>query len=516
MAHILLYGPPGSGKTTLGKALADSLRLPFVDLDQAVEARTGRSIAQLIQQRGEPDFRDLESRVLAEQLACPGAVIALGGGTLLRDENRALAEAGGKIVCLKADAALLGQRLRSDARVRPLLAGDLEAKLAGLLARRRSHYASFAAQLDAAQPPADLLLPLQAAAGHFHLSALGDYEVIIEPEALDRLGERLCARGATRLLLVTDENVGRLYSARACEALRRVGLAAATLVIAGGEACKTVETVSRLWRGFLQAGLDRKSTVVALGGGVVSDVTGFAASTYMRGIQWVCVPTTLLSMVDASIGGKTGIDLPEGKNLAGAFHAPQLVLSDPSVLASLPEAELRAGLAEMVKHGILADAALFQACAAGLAAVKARLDELIRRAVAVKVRIVERDPYERGERAALNFGHTVGHALELASAFRISHGEAVAMGMVAEARLGERLAITRPGLSTEIAAALGGLGLPTGLPRDLPSAALVRAMRADKKMRAGAVRFALPVDVGRVQIGVAVSDLEAALEEDRP
>ena len=513
MAHIFLYGPPGSGKSTLGKALAESLQLPFVDLDQTVEMHAGMSISELMQQRGEDGFREAESRVLHGQMERPESVIALGGGTLLRAQNRWLAESNGRVICLGAEGSLLGERLRSAPAVRPLLQEDLDTRLSGLLAARSSHYDSFTEQLDSAGSPAEVVLQLQAMIGRFRLTVMGGSEIISEAGALDRLGEMLREREAARVMLVTDENVSKLHSARLCDALRGVSLDPATMVIPAGEACKNLETVSRLWQGFLQAGLDRKSTVIALGGGVVSDLAGFAAATFMRGIDWVCVPTTVLSMVDASIGGKTGFDLLQGKNLVGSFHAPQLVLADPDLLESLPDAELRNGLAEMVKHGIIADPELFRACGGGLASVKRHLAALIRRAVAVKVRIVENDPYESGGRAALNFGHTVGHAIELVSGYRIAHGEAVAIGMVAESRLAERLGIARRGLPAEIAQALSGLGLPVRVPPDLPRPELAHAMQADKKKASGVVRFALPVDIGRVQINVAVSEPESALEE---
>ena len=231
-----------------------------------------------------------------------------------------------------------------------------------------------------------------------------------------------------------------------------------------GEEHKTVATVGKLWEEFLAGGLERSSTVLALGGGVITDLAGFAAATYLRGVRWVALPTSLLGMVDATLGGKTGVDLPQGKNLVGAFHPPSLVLADPRLLATLPEAELRSGMAEVVKHGILADEQLFARCAQGWAAVTADLDEIVRRAMAVKIGFIQSDPYEKGLRAALNLGHTVGHAVELASAFRLRHGEAVSIGLAVEARLAEDAGIADAGLAETIRACLQGLGLPTADP----------------------------------------------------
>ena len=210
----------------------------------------------------------------------------------------------------------------------------------------------------------------------------------------------------------------------------------------------------------MAAGLDRKSTFLALGGGVVSDLTGFAAATFMRGCNWAVLPTTLLSMADASIGGKTGFDLPEGKNLAGAFYPPCFVLADPRVLSTLPQRELRGGLAEVLKHGVIADPTLFELCAQGEVAVMQALPLVVKRAVSVKVNVIEQDPYEHSIRAALNFGHTVGHAVELASAYSLQHGEAVAIGMAVETRLAEKLGIAPQGLAEQISTVLRDLGCP--------------------------------------------------------
>jgi len=244
---------------------------------------------------------------------------------------------------------------------------------------------------------------------------------------------------------------------------------------------------------------------------VVGDMAGFAAATFMRGCNWAVMPTTLLSMVDASIGGKTGFDLPAGKNLVGAFHPPRLVLADPEVLSTLPERELRAGLAEVVKHGVIADPELFDLCMGGWDAVISRLPEIVRRGIGVKVKIIEEDPYEKGFRAALNLGHTIGHAVELVSEFDLLHGEAVSIGMVAEARLAERLTVADQGTSEAIAEALSRLGLPIEIPETLACEKLIHSMKVDKKKSAGIVRFALPVRIGEVRVGVEMENLEDAL-----
>jgi shikimate kinase/3-dehydroquinate synthase len=262
-----------------------------------------------------------------------------------------------------------------------------------------------------------------------------------------------------------------------------------------GEAHKTLDTVSDLYAQFLAAGLDRSGLVVALGGGVVGDVVGFAAATYMRGLPVVQIPTTLLAMVDSSVGGKTGVDLPAGKNLVGAFKQPKLVAIDPKVLATLLPADFRAGLAEVAKAGVIGSPALFSRLEDG----RTDLSWIIREAVAVKIDVVEADPYEGGRRAVLNLGHTFAHAFERLSDYRLRHGEAVAMGVAAAARLAVDLGHCQPGVSQRIIALLDHLGLPTA-PPDYDPEAVWAAMTADKKKQGARLRFVLPLDIGQVDV----------------
>ena len=286
--------------------------------------------------------------------------------------------------------------------------------------------------------------------------------------------------------VVIDANVARLYPKLAEKAI---------CVIPSGEENKTIETVARLWTAFAKAGLGRKDCVVAIGGGVTGDLTGFAAATFMRGIDWVNVPTTLLSMVDASYGGKTACDLPEGKNLAGAFHPPRKVIIDVGFLKTLPERELRSGRAEMIKHEIIGG----RLSTEPLDAIPA--SEEIRRNVAVKVAVVKSDPLEKtGERIKLNCGHTVAHAIETATNYAVSHGEAVAIGCVEEARLAERLGLAAPGWAEELKSRFAAAGLPTELPEGLTFDSLKPLMKGDKKREGASVLFALPCGWGEVKV----------------
>jgi len=513
--HILLYGPSGSGKSTVGRLLAEQLAMPFCDLDEQVEKRCGKPIPAVMAGEGQAYFRKIETEVLQGSLSGAQQIIALGGGSLLLAENRALAEAAGQVVYLDTAPPELARRLAQDANRRPLLAGDLTTSLENLLHERKSHYASFTLRVNADAAPAQVAEAIQRCLGRFHLRAMGaPYDVLVRAGGLDEAGRLLEERGCQGpIALVSDEQVAPLYAGRVLAALQAADYVAHEIIIPVGEAHKTIDTVMTLWRAFLQAGLERGSTVLALGGGVVSDLAGFAAAAYMRGCAWAAFPTTLLAMVDAALGGKTGCDLPEGKNLIGAFHPPRLVLSDLQVLTTLPAGELRAGLAETLKHGVIADPELFNLCAQGYEAVSANLPEVVRRAAAVKIGVIERDPYEKDLRASLNFGHTIGHALEQASAYRLRHGEAVAIGMLVETRLAERLGIASRGLADAIQAALVKLGLPVEIPADLPRADILRALTVDKKKSGGKVKFALPEEIGRVRTGLVVDDLERLIEE---
>lgn len=503
MGHIFLYGPSTTGKSTIGQMLADNLRLPFIDLDHVIETNAGKSIPQIMEQDGEDAFRDLETNALKAINNKEESIVALGGGALLREENRAFAESNGQIILLMAELDILLSRLKADANKRPLLAGDLREKLSSLLAKREEHYSSFANQLRVDDKSIEQVAQqLQIQLGRHHLSAMGEYDVIVGDVS------NLMNFPMQNPIVVTDQNVAKFHLDRIMQTL---GGDAKSVIIPAGEENKNLETVSHLWNSFLQNGLDRKSTVIALGGGVIGDLSGFAASTYMRGIQWVGVPTTLLSMVDASMGGKTGFDLPEGKNLIGSFYPPKLVLADPNLLLTLTERELVSGMAEVVKHGIISDPELFELCKRGMGWVKQNLEEIVKRAMAVKIKVIEEDPYERCIRAALNLGHTVGHAVELVSRFELRHGEAIAIGMMAEAKYSARIGLAGNGLVEAIEETLSALRLPIQIPDGMPREEIIRAMRVDKKKNAKEIRFALPVEIGKVEL-VNVSDLESVLE----
>jgi 3-dehydroquinate synthase len=331
------------------------------------------------------------------------------------------------------------------------------------------------------------------------------YDVRARSGLLERIGQFIhLGEVQGPVALVTDETVGELYADKVIAHLQKNDLMVTELRFPPGENKKSLETASEIWEFCTKSGVERKGVILALGGGVVGDLAGFVAATYLRGIPWINVPTTLLAMVDASLGGKTGVNLSSGKNLVGSFYAPKAVLADLDTLGTLPEAERRNGMAEAVKHGVIGDPTLFAICEGGRQLVGQRLGEIVRRAMEVKIKIIQLDPYEGDIRETLNFGHTIGHAVEVASNFTISHGEAVAIGMVAETRLSEELGYLKDDWSNRLVKTLSGIGLPIEIPRSIDRARLLDAMQFDKKRVSGILRFALPISIGQVESGVEV------------
>ncbi len=509
--NIVLTGFMGTGKSSVGRYVAARLRRPFVDMDALIEERQGQTVAAIFAVEGETTFRRYESDMVHELTAQTGLVIATGGGALVNPANREALLATGAVICLQADADEVLRRVGSNG-TRPLLnVENPRQHIEHLLTQRAPAYGAIPLQLDtlglsvAAVGERVIALALGLVEGEcfaLPVHAPGaDYTIIIGDGVLARLPALLTDLpiGATAAL-VTNDTLAPLHSATVMQALRAGGLAPRLCTMPDGESFKTLDTVRDLYAQFAQAELERQSAVIALGGGVVGDTAGFAAATYLRGLPFIQMPTTLLSMVDASVGGKVGVDLPGvGKNLVGAFKQPLLVLADTALLATLPPAEFRAGLAEVVKHGILAAPALF----VDLEGVGPRsLPHLIAEAVRVKVNVVEADPFEQHVRAHLNLGHTFAHALELVSDFNIRHGDAVAIGLAAAAHLGVALGACDDALRDRIVHLLARLGLPVRIPASFTASAqqLLVAMGSDKKKKEGRLRFIIPRRIGQVEI----------------
>ena len=531
MTNLVLTGFMGTGKTTVGQAAARRLGRPFVDMDDEIVARAGKSIPRIFAEDGEPAFRRIESAVCAELSARTGLVVATGGGALVNPANRAAMQRTGVVICLDAEPDEILRRVSGDDE-RPLLnVADPAGRIAELLAARRDAYAAIPWHVETTGLDVDAVVAqVLALAETITLPVRhpgGGYDIHIGRGLLAHLDGALRAAGVPEgaaVAVVTNTVVGPLYAARVEAVLQRGGYRAFVCTIPDGEQYKTLETVRTLYDAFLDHHLDRSGTVLALGGGVTGDIAGFAAATFMRGTRFVQAPTSLLAMTDASVGGKTGVDLPQGKNLVGAFKQPALVLIDLDVLATLPEAEFRSGMAEVVKHGVIGDEILFEEmqdtrCKMQDARCKIQDAEgknpascvlhpaSLARSIRVKIAVVEDDPFEHGHRVVLNLGHTTAHGLERVSDFSLRHGEAVSIGMVVAARIAEALGRAEPGLAARIAEMLAAWGLPVTCP-PYPVDAIWAAMTHDKKRRGKTLRWVLPRAIGDVQV---VEDVPEAL-----
>ena len=462
--HVALIGFMGAGKSTVGAAAAELLDRPFVDVDAEIERATGQSVSEVFSDRGEPVFRaHEEAHALAALERAEPAVVALGGGALGSDRTRDTLRERALTVLVEVEPEEAWNR--ASGRERPL-ARD-EETFRRLFEERAPAYRRAA---DAVARDADDVV-LAAAGVRVQLGALETIGALV-PRAVD-------------LELAADAHVLGIHGPTAQpalgERLRR------THELPSGEAAKTLTTCERLWRALR---LDRSGALVALGGGSTLDTTGFVASAYLRGIDWIAVPTTLVAQVDAAIGGKTAIDLPEGKNLVGAFHWPVLTIADPGVLQTLPDRERRNGLAEAVKTGLLAGAPLWELSE----------PELVRRCAAYKAALCLRDPFDRGPRTALNLGHTFAHALEAASDYELPHGDAVALGLLAALRL-----------SSVDTSVVEEVLHPTPVRAD-PERAWAALVR-DKKAKRGSPRLVLLDAPGAPRIGVELpeADVRGAL-----
>ncbi|HHZ20887.1 MAG TPA: 3-dehydroquinate synthase [Firmicutes bacterium] len=520
--NIVLIGFMGSGKTVVGRILAKRLGRVFVDSDEILEAEEGREIARIFAESGEAYFRRREKEVLARVARGTDQVIATGGGAVLDPENLQALRRNGIIVSLGAAAETIRRRL-ANVRNRPLLTGDDPAEQAEqirrLLAEREPLYrqADIYIATDALETPErvaeEVIKSLQQLETRRVEVNLGvrSYPIVIGTGLLSRLGrylEQMVLQDP--LLIVTNPTVGDLYLERVEGALQAAGRRFAVVQVPDGEEYKCLEQVARIYDAAVEAGLERNSAVLALGGGVIGDMAGFVAATYLRGVKFIQLPTTLLAQIDSSVGGKVAVNHPRGKNLIGCFYQPQGVFTDLTVLKSLTDRDYTAGLAEAVKSAVIRDAALFELLEAETAAINRRdpgiLGELVERVCRIKADVVAEDEREQGSRAILNFGHTVGHAVETVTDYRLfRHGEAVAIGMVAATAMAAEVGHCGRELVGRISDLLGAFGLPTQLP-GVSVGELFAAMGRDKKVSQGRVRFVLPRTLGVVEWGCQVPD----------
>jgi shikimate kinase / 3-dehydroquinate synthase len=522
MRHLYLIGNMGSGKTTVGKRVAERLGLPFYDLDQRIEQATGLTIAELFTQQGEARFRDLESCALAEIAYLPQAVVATGGGVVLRADNRALMRSKGWVIYLRASPDTLWRRLQHTTD-RPLLRTESPYETLQTIVQTREplyQEADWVIDTDARTPEevAEAIVRIVAPTPSDPLvipvlpNQPNEYPVLIAPGLIANAAEAILERvQPTRVALLTHTNL-RHYAEPLQRAFTQRGVPARTITLPSGERIKSLRMAERLYAQLLEAGCERGSLLIVVGGGVLGDLGGFVAATYMRGIPYVQVPTTLLAQVDSSVGGKVAVDLPQGKNLVGAFHQPLMTLIDPETLRTLPLRQWRNGFAEMLKYGAALHIGLWRRLQTMVAAELIR-PRRVRKApdqwtlpiaccVSLKAQIVSEDERDlSGRRALLNFGHTVGHAIEAALGYRgWLHGEAIAAGMVAEAEIGRTLGITPPEVADELRETIAQAGLPTQLPAGIDADMLLTLMRHDKKRAGDSLGIVLLEAIGNARL----------------
>ena len=537
--NIFLVGLMGAGKTTIGRQLARRLGMRFVDSDHEIEARTGASVPWIFEIEGEPSFRRREADMIRDLSKQDNLVLATGGGAVLDPASRALLAERGTVIYLRAAIGSILQRTSHD-KNRPLLqTADPRAKLEELLAARDPLYREIAdLVIDTGRPNVQSMVQTILD----QLAALDtDRRQGLASDAMNEqasttlnveLGERsypiaigrdllgdpaLLACHLTRhidsgkVAIVTNTVVAPLYLAKVAGALRAAGREVIEIILPDGEEHKNWQSLNLVFDALLANKCDRKTTLVALGGGVIGDLTGYAAASYMRGVPFVQVPTTLLSQVDSSVGGKTGINHPLGKNMIGAFYQPRAVIADTATLDTLPARELAAGLAEVIKHGAILDAAYFTWIEQNIDKLVARepaaMAYAIARSCEIKAEVVRKDEREGGLRAVLNFGHTFGHAIESGLGYgNWLHGEAVGCGMVMAADLSARLGLVDQATVERIRALVAAAGLPTRAP-DLGLERWIELMAVDKKNEGGEIKFILLKPLGAPSITSAPPEL---------
>ena len=524
--NIILTGFSGTGKSGVGAEVARVLGWQFMDTDAEIVQRTGKQIAAVFAQDGEDAFRALERDALRD--ACSGAsrVIATGGGVMMDPENRGLLLGAGLVVGLEANPETIHQRLTGQGQgrnpeERPLLSDtDPLRRIQEMKDARQPFYAMthwtihtdllseaqvaaevvrawnlLGAKLASASTPDPELVATVAHAG-------GSYPIRVGWGLLDQLGDRLLQIGIEGpVYVITDSNVFPRYGRQAQRSLQRSGIEAHFYSIPAGEESKTLAMASEIYQWLAHRRAERRHAIVAVGGGVVGDLAGFVASTFVRGIRFVQVPTSMAAMVDASIGGKTAVNLPQAKNMVGAFYQPQMVLADIQALTTLGKRELAEGWAEAIKHGFILDASLvsvFEEHAEALMDLERDIStEVIRRSMAIKAQIVSQDERETlGRRILLNYGHTIGHALEASTAYgTYLHGEGVSIGMMGAAEISRRMGMIDDAIVSRQKELLLRFSLPIR-PKDMDLETLMGAMALDKKTVAGAVRWVLLENVG--------------------
>jgi 3-dehydroquinate synthase len=543
ITNIIITGFSGTGKSLVAKAVARRLNWDFIDTDDEIVKQAGKPIAEIFRQDGEGKFRELERETIRGACRQKHIVIAIGGGAIVDPQNYELLAKSGLIVCLEAKSETIYERLFREAarspetEVRPLLATDnpLE-RIRQLKASRQPYYANVdwtvhTDNLNISQVAEEVirvsrLLRRYAPRNDREKARSGidkdiaclvetatqSYPVFVGYGVLDKLGGKMkkAALSGTAAI-ISDENVFSLYGSKVEEILKDAGFAVDSFVVPPGEETKNIDFTIRIHDFLVAHRVERDDIIIALGGGMVGDLAGFVAATFLRGVPWIQVPTSLIAMVDASIGGKVGVNHPEGKNLIGAFYQPNLVLADPQTLTTLPQRELTSGWAEVVKHGLILDKEYFEFLESNVNRLTKLEPEMITQAIArsaaIKAQVVSQDEKEKaGKRTILNYGHTIAHGLEATTQYkRFLHGEAVAIGMMGAAKLSQRLSLLPSAAVERQQALLEKFGLPASFRTErsklkLSLAGITRAMELDKKVRGKAIRWVLLQGIGKAVV----------------
>ena len=526
--NVFITGFSGTGKTTTGHEVARLLGWTFVDMDDEIVASTGVAIEDIFRQHGEEEFRRLERETLAKIARADSKVVSTGGGTIMDERNRATMESSGVVVLLEARPDTIIRRLQeqqveqgADLVARPMLdSDDLLQRIHSLKADRQfnytlAHWTVHTDLLTPAETAAEVVRGLDTVtarrtratdsldpdlAAEVRTSS-GSYPLWVGWNIIEELGERVRGVLDTRAAYVISDIGAQSQARRAQVSMERAGIPTHLFFIPSGEQSKTLETAERIYTWLAGLKAERGHLILAVGGGVVGDLAGFVAATFLRGIPYAQVPTTLLAMMDASIGGKTAVDLPQGKNLVGAFYQPKFVLADVSALRTLPERELNSGWAEALKHGLIMDESLLSTIESQRESIRSLEPEIatdvIRRSMAIKAAVVSKDEKETlGIRVLLNYGHTIGHGLEAATGYsQYLHGEAVSVGMMGAAKIGCDVGLMPVTDVERQRSVLADYGLPLHA-RGVDPDRVLDAMRSDKKTAAGAIRWVLLDGIG--------------------
>jgi shikimate kinase/3-dehydroquinate synthase len=508
---IVLTGFMGTGKTTVGKLLADYLNYRFIDTDELIETHNKRSISDIFQELGEDAFREMERAIVREIAELDGVVISTGGRLMLDPENVNALSNNSRVLCLVATPDEILVRVEEDQEhKRPLLSvPNPKQRIVELLQERDDKYRRFPQIVTDEKKPTDIAKGLVEFINTRPKSLTvenpqNSYEYVVGAGLLPFL--RQLTGIEDEIVIITDEIVNALYGP-SCSSIGRI------IEIPAGRQNKSLVTVQSVYDQLLDKGFDRSGTIISLGGSVVGDIAGYVAATYMRGVNFIQCPTSLIAMVDTSVGGKTSLDLPQGKNMIGVYKQPTRVIADVATLQTLPQVDFASGMAEVIKHGLIAESNLLEQVEQGHWAKNwdrspsyiGELQKLVAQAIQVKINIVQADPFEQGQRSILNLGHTFAYAIEQVSKNAYRHGEAVGMGLVAAANLSARLGFCDISLQERIDGILESVNIPARIPSHIKPDALLQAMQHDKKKRAGQLRFILMRGIGQAFVSDEVS-----------